>query len=90
MAEIECAVKVGSINEIPDLIPFGALIQACEHKKAREGKGIPDIAWDAKLTNQTVYNIMQGKSWCELPTIYRVERALNAPLWHHEHITRPY
>ena len=36
-----------------------------------------------------MYNILQGKSWCELLTIYRLEKALNAQLWHHKHVTGP-
>ena len=67
----------------------GRLIQVCGDKKENEGKEVPDIARDAKLSNQTVYNILQGKSWCELLTIYRLEKALNAQLWHHKHVTGP-
>ena len=55
----------------------GRLIQVCG-TEGKRGQGGPDIARDAKLSNQTVYNILQGKSWCELLTIYRLEKALNA------------
>ena len=59
------------------------LIDACE------GMETPEVARKAGLSHQTVYNIIQGKSWCELPTVYRLEKALNKPLWHHEHIDGP-
>ena len=65
------------------------LKDACEAEKRKEGKEVAEIASEAGVGVQTVYNILQGKSWCELPTIYRLEKALNKPLWHHRHITRP-
>ena len=37
----------------------GRLIQVCGDKKENEGKEVPDIARDAKLSNQTVYNILR-------------------------------
>ena len=62
------------------------LRDACAAAKAEEGKEIADIASDAQLGAATVYNILQGRSWCELLTIHRLEKALNKPLWHHDHI----
>ena len=64
------------------------LQEACATAKSEEGKEVAEIASEAGVGVQTVYNILQGESWCELPTIYRLEKALNKPLWHHRHITR--
>ena len=64
------------------------LKDACEAEKREEGNEIAEIASKAGVGVQTVYNILQGKSWCELPTIYQLEKALNKPLWHHRHIKR--
>ena len=66
------------------------LIDACAAAKADEGKEIADIASDAQLGVATVYNILQGRSWCELLTIHRLEKALNRRLWHHDHIEEPH
>ena len=66
------------------------LQDACEAEKRKEGKEVAEIASEAGLGVQTVYNILNGESWCELPTIYRLEKALNKPLWHHRHIKRPH
>ena len=63
------------------------LIDLCEQAKRTEGRTVTAIARDADLSPQTVFNVLEGKSWCELPTIFRLEVALNAPLWHHDHIS---
>ena len=80
-------------EDAPEVLDFylgivKRLKAACQAEKASEEKEIAEIASDAKVGTATVYNILQGKSWCELPTIYRLERALDVPLWDHEHITR--
>ena len=62
----------------------------CKGKEADEGKTIPMIAADANLSYQTLYNILNGVSWCELPTIFKLERVLNAPLWHEGHLSWPF
>ena len=62
------------------------LAQLCEHEKAKSGRTVSEIARDANLTPQTVFNILNGRSWGELPTIYRLEVELNAPLWQNPHI----
>ena len=62
----------------------------CKGKEADEGKTIPMIAADANLSYQTLYNILNGVSWCELPTIFKLERVLNAPLWHEGHLSLPF
>lgn len=65
------------------------LIDACAAARADDGMEIADIASAAQLGVATVYNILQGRSWCELLTVHRLERALNKRLWHHDHIEEP-
>ena len=81
-------------EDAPEVLDFylgimERLKAACKDAKRKEGKEIAEIASDAKVGTATVYNILNGKSWCELPTIYRLERALDVPLWDHGHITPP-
>ena len=42
---------------------------------------ITAIAEEANLSTQTVFNLLQGKTWGDLPSIYRLEVALRARLW---------
>ena len=42
---------------------------------------ITAIAEDANLSTQTVFNLLEGKTWGDLPSIYRLEVALGARLW---------
>ena len=50
---------------------------------------ITAIAKDANLSVQTVFNVLEGRTWADLPTIYRLEVALNAPLWQNPDIDWP-
>ena len=50
---------------------------------------VADIASAARLSTATVYNILEGRTWGEVLTIYRLESQLGARLWHHEHLDRP-
>ena len=34
------------------------------------------IATDAGIDTQTLINILKGDTWCDAPTIYRLEKAL--------------
>lgn len=65
------------------------LRRLCNARKANTGQSVSDIATLAGLSAATVYNILDGSSWGELRTIYRLERELNSALWHHEHIGGP-
>lgn len=47
---------------------------------------ITAVARDADLSPQTVFNLLEGKTWGDLPTIYRLEVALNARLWRNNDI----
>ncbi len=42
---------------------------------------ITAIAEEANLSTQTVFNLLEGKTWGDLPSIYRLEVALGARLW---------
>lgn len=49
-------------------------------------KSIRSVANAAGMHPQTIHNILNGDTWCEVPTIYRLEKALQTRLWHTRHI----
>lgn len=53
----------------------------CDEIAAR-GVTVTDVAGRANLSAQTVFNLLEGKTWGDLPSIYRLEVALGAVLWH--------
>lgn len=44
------------------------------------------LAHKAGISRQTITNILQGTTWSDLPTIYRLEVALQQRLWINEDI----
>ncbi len=50
------------------------------------GKSKRSVAKAADLDTQTVINILNGDTWCEVPTIYRLEKALKTNLWPRRHV----
>lgn len=61
-----------------------SLRQLCEDQD--RDTTITAVARDADLSPQTVFNLIEGKTWGDLPTIYRLEVALNARLWRNNDI----
>lgn len=62
----------------------------CDDRAAGDDQQtVSDIASAARLSTATVYNILEGRTWGELLTIYRLEKQLGARLWHHKHLNRP-
>ena len=57
------------------------LKDACKNRSKRS------VARDAGMDTQTVINIIKGATWCEVPTIYRLEKALQIRLWQRTHLT---
>ena len=47
------------------------------------------VARAAGIDPQTVINIIKGDTWCEVPTIFRLEKGLQVSLWPNTHITTP-
>ena len=45
------------------------------------------VARAAGIDPQTVINIIKGDTWCEVPTIFRLEKGLQIGLWPNTHIT---
>ena len=39
------------------------------------------------MDKKTIPNILNGATWCEVPTIYRLEKALQIHLWQRTHVT---
>ena len=54
---------------------------ACENRSERS------VARDADVDKKTITNILNGATWCEVPTIYRLEKALQVHLWQRTHVT---
>ena len=61
------------------------LRELCDDKKAQRVT-VTAVAEQANLSTQTVFNLLEGKTWGDLPTIYRLEVALNAHLWRNHDI----
>ncbi len=57
------------------------LKNACENRSERS------VAREADLDKKTITNILRGATWCEVPTIYRLETALQTHLWRRTHVT---
>ena len=45
------------------------------------------VARAAGIDPQTVINIIKGDTWCEVPTIFHLEKGLQISLWPKTHIT---
>ena len=61
------------------------LRELCDDNKANDTT-VTAIAQRANLSVQTVFNLLEGKTWGDLPSIYRLEVALDAALWHNRDI----
>ena len=64
------------------------LKNACADRSKRS------IAADAGIDTQTLINVLEGDTWCDAPTIHRLEKALQVHLWPSRHVppsrwTRP-
>ena len=64
------------------------LRELCNDAAAR-GVTVTAVAGRANLSVQTVFNLLEGKTWGDLPSIYRLEVALDAVLWHNPDIGDP-
>ena len=62
--------------------------ELCADQSTR-GVTVTAIAQRANLSTQTVFNLLEGKTWGDLPTIYRLEVALSAALWQNRDIGLP-
>ena len=56
-------------------------------KEACEGRSERSVARAADVDRKTITNILNGDTWCEVPTIYRLEKALQIHLWQRTHVT---
>ena len=45
-----------------------------------------ELAQEAGISRQTITNILTGATWSDLPTIYRLEVALQERLWINEDV----
>ena len=50
-------------------------------------RSIRSIAKVSGLNPQTIINVLEGRTWAGVPTIYRLEKALQTHLWQRTHVT---
>ena len=63
-------------------------------KEQVDATSVRSVARAAGIDPQTVINILKGNTWCGVPTIFRLEQALQIHLWSRRHVvtwrwTRP-
>lgn len=63
------------------------LRELCDRHRT-QGVTVTAVAERANLSTQTLFNLLQGTTWGDLPSIYRLEVALGAALWHNPDIGR--
>ncbi len=71
---------------VEDAPPEARLAQAVAHRlRVGSDDSIRGIARAADISPQAVLNLRNGASWGDLPTIARLEIALDTNLWGREH-----
>ena len=73
-------------NNAPDAARFAMEI-ARRLKIACRGSSQRAVAEAADVDLKTVNNIINGRTWAEVPTIFQLEQALQTHLWPTYHIT---
>ena len=76
------------VDDAPDAARFAKKL-AQRLKAGCGGDNTPSINAIAKragVNPQTVANLLNGKTWGELPTIFRIEAAIEYELWTHDHL----
>ena len=59
-----------------------------ERDSAEEQKSVRErLADAANVTEKTIYNILSGRTWCDVTTIYLLEKELDTQLWPTGHVT---
>ena len=75
---------------VSDAPPEAHLLQAISQRLRDEtrGKSKREIARQCDLAAQTVFNILNGNTWSDAPTIARLEYHIDIDLWGTEHKDR--
>jgi DNA-binding XRE family transcriptional regulator len=55
-------------------------------RDACRGRSKRQVAKDAGISHQTLYDILEGNTWCGVPIVFRLERSLGRSLWPTKHI----
>lgn len=55
-------------------------------RDACEGKSKRQVAKDAGISPQTLYDILNGDTWAGVLVVFRLENALGKPIWPKKHI----
>lgn len=71
----------------PDAPPEARLAQAVARRlrQAQGGRTLRDLADEARTSTRPIFDILHGNRWGSLPTIARLEAALDTNLWGNEH-----
>ncbi len=77
-------------GQLAEDAPPEARLVAGLARRLREAVGdrsLRSVARDSGLSVGTLSNLAAGRSWGDLVTVARLERALSAELWGREHVT---
>ena len=58
-------------------------------RNALKGKSKRQVARDAGISHQTLYDILNGDTWAGVPIVFRLEKALRKSIWPTKHIPPP-
>ena len=75
---------------VSDAPPEARLLQAISTRlrDKTSGRSTSEVARQCDLATQTVFNILNGATWAEVPSIARLEYHINIDLWGTEHKDR--
>ena len=62
-----------------------AVARRLRKAKDRDNYSVRGVASAADISPQAVLNLLNGTTWGDLPTIARIEAALDTDLWGREH-----
>lgn len=77
-------------DDAPDVAQFiQRLVRRLNRECGPEAElSIYEVAKKAKVNPQTVTNLLKGKTWGDVPVIFKLEAVLERRLWSHDHIPR--
>ena len=79
----------GVVEDVPGVVFFVQNIARKVKVEVEENNdlSVKQLAKDAKVSMQTVYDFLNGDSWGTLTLIYSLERALEQSLWSRDHLS---
>lgn len=76
------------IDGAPDVAKFvQKLVQRLNTEcSSNDTPSVYAVAKKADINSQTVFNLLAGKTWGDLPIIFKLEAAIAHNLWTHDHL----